>query len=68
MRKAKLWTNFADETRLWDLVLLYGISHHLIDLSTELQGQQKLNFDMFMAGRAFEMKSNLFRKQLENNL
>jgi hypothetical protein len=52
----------SDQKRLWDLALLYDISHHESDLHTKLQGQQKPIFDMFRAVRDFEMKLELFLK------
>jgi len=46
--------------------IAYDNRHHLNDLNTKLQGQQKLISDMFGAVIDFEMKLNLFWKWLEN--
>jgi hypothetical protein len=35
-----------DEKWLWSLTLLYDMNHHLHDITTKLQGQQKLISDM----------------------
>jgi hypothetical protein len=64
--KDKSVAGFSDENFLWHLALLCGTSHHLNDLNTKLQGQQKLISDMFGAVIDFEMKLNLFWKWLEN--
>jgi hypothetical protein len=40
---------------LWDVALLCDVSHHLNDLNTKLQGQQKLISGIFRDIRAFEM-------------
>jgi hypothetical protein len=42
------------------------VSHHINDLITNLQDQQKLISGMFEAVRALEIKLKLFWKQLEN--
>jgi hypothetical protein len=49
----------------WNLALLCDVSH-INDLNTKVQGQNKLISDMFGAVRAFEVKLELFQKQLEN--
>jgi hypothetical protein len=51
---------------LWGLALICDIRYHLNYLSTKLQGQQKLIFDMFGAVRAFGMELKLCRKHLED--
>jgi hypothetical protein len=62
--KGKVVAELVDEKWLWDLVLLCDISHHVNELSTKLQGQQKLISDMFGAVRAFEVKLKLFLERV----
>jgi hypothetical protein len=63
--RGKLVAELSDEKWLWDLASPCDISHHLNDLHTKLQDQQKLICDFFVAVRAYEMKLKLFRKQLQ---
>jgi hypothetical protein len=53
---------------LWDLALLYDISHHFNDLNAKLLCQQThINeFLMFWAVRDLKMKLKLFQKQFAN--
>jgi hypothetical protein len=60
--KGKVVAELSDEKWFWDLEWLCGISCHLNDLNTELQGQQKPITYMFGAIKAFEMELKLFRK------
>jgi hypothetical protein len=62
----KVVAELIDENWLWNLALLWDMSHHLYKLNTKPQDQQKLIPDMFRAVRAFEMKLKLFRKEMEN--
>jgi archaellum component FlaC len=57
--KGKIVTKLNEETWLWDLALLCDISHHLNELNTKFQGQQKLVYDMHETVRAFEVKLKL---------
>jgi hypothetical protein len=65
-QKGKAVAELGDEKWHWDFILLCDISHHVNDLHTNHQGQQKPISDMFWAFREFEMKLKLFRKELEN--
>jgi hypothetical protein len=64
--KGKVVAELSDENWFWDFALLCNISHHVNDLNNKLQGEQKLVSDMFGAVTAFEIKLELFCKQLEN--
>jgi hypothetical protein len=63
--KGKAVVELSDATWLLDLALLY-ISHHVNDLNTELQGQQKLISNMYGAVEVFSMKLKLFRKRTQD--
>jgi hypothetical protein len=45
-------------------MLLCGIVHHLNDLNTKLQREQKLISGVFGAVRDFEMELKLFREKV----
>jgi hypothetical protein len=50
MRKENLWLNLGMKSGIAG-----GISHHLNDSNTKLQGRQKLISDTFRAVRRFEV-------------
>jgi hypothetical protein len=58
-KKGKVVAELGDEKWLWDLALLCDISHHINDLNTKFQAQQKLISGMFGDVRAFEIKPKL---------
>jgi hypothetical protein len=58
--KGEVVDELSDSKWLGDSALLCDINHHLNDLSTELQVQEKPISDMILA---FEMKLKLFRKE-----
>jgi hypothetical protein len=68
-KKGRFNEKLYDPEWLQDLAFLAGISKHLNDLNTRLQGKGRLVCDMFLDLKSFHHKFRLFAKQLsEGNL
>lgn len=64
--KEKPYPELSDASWLWDLAFLTDISNHCNDLNLKLQTQGKFIFELLNDVSAFELKLNLFTKQIEN--
>jgi hypothetical protein len=68
-KKGRFNEKLYDPDWLQDLISLAGITQHLNDLNTRLQGKGRLVCDMFSDLKSFHHKFRLFAKQLsEGNL